>query len=314
MENPVTAKSTPRDVFMYLLVTATLYASVVAFIVLWLAYIDVLVPDQLGFCYTCSLDQIRGSSSVLLVVFPVFAFIFRLLRKEYQSLPQKRELRARKWLMYFTLFLAAVTIIVDLITLIFNFYSGELTLRFLLKTLVVLAVASAVFGYYVWDIRKGAGGSKARIITWLTSLVVLASIVGGFFVIGSPSVQRDRRFDERRVNDLQIIQNEVVNYWTQKGRLPTALADLKNSISGFVPPTDPQTGSDYSYRVNGSLKFELCAIFKTDGKDYYQNQALPKSVRPYDGPYQQNWDHSSGRVCFERTIDPDLYRKEKPTL
>lgn len=317
MENPT--KNTPRDVFMYLLVTAALYASVVSFIALWFAYIDVLAPDQLGYCYTCSLNQIRWASSVLVVVFPVFALVFRWLRKVYLQSPDKRELKVRKWLMHFTLFLAAVTIIVDLITLIFNFYSGELTLRFLLKTLVVLAIAAAVFGYYIWDIKKGASGGRARIVTWLTSLAIILSVIGGFFVVGSPATQRDRRFDEHRVNDLMTIQGQVVSFWQQKSRLPAKLEELRDDLTGFEPSVDPQSGEPYGYAVKGLLKFELCAMFETKGQLGQQNfrargvlKPIPISDSYIAGPFRQNWDHGVGRTCFDRAIDPDLYKIEKP--
>ncbi len=312
-------KSTPRDVFTYLLVTATLYASVVSFLALVFAYVDVTFPDPLDFCYSCLLNQIRWSSSALIVVFPVFVFLFRFLRKEYLANPEKRELKVRKWLVYFTMFLAAVTIIIDLVVLIFNFYSGELTTRFFLKTLAVLAVALAVFGYYFWDLKKGSDNwrdwRKTKVIAGVVSLVVIISIGAGFFIVGSPAVQRDRRFDERRVSDLGILQSEIVNYWSNKGRLPLELADLKNDISGFAPPADPQTQAPYEYNPKGPLTFELCAVFKADSRPTQEGSRFskPVSVEPYGEPYRNNWDHGPGRVCFERTIDPDFYKKqEKP--
>lgn len=314
MENHI--KSTPRDVFIYLLVTATLYASVVSFLALVFAYVDVTFPDPLDFCYSCLLNQIRWSSSALIVVFPVFIFLFYLLRGEHTRTPEKRELKVRKWLVYFTMFLAAVTIITDLVLLIFNFYSGELTIRFFLKTLAVLAVALAVFGYYIWDLKKKSVDSgKTKAVAWVVSLVIIVAIVGGFFIVGSPAIQRDRRFDEKRINDLQILQGEIISYWINKGNLPVKLGDLKNDITGFQPPVDPQTQEPYQYSVKGTLTFELCADFKTDSKFSSQHPRIAKpilAVGPYGEPYQQNWDHGIGRTCFDRTIDPDLYKIEKP--
>jgi hypothetical protein len=60
----------------------------------------------------------------------------------------------RKWLIYFTLFAAALIIIGDLVTLLNRFLEGELTVRFLLKVLAVFFVAGSVFYYYLWDLRK----------------------------------------------------------------------------------------------------------------------------------------------------------------
>ena len=42
----------------------------------------------------------------------------------------------------------------DLITLVYNVLGGELTVRFVLKVITVAAIASTVFGYYLWDLRR----------------------------------------------------------------------------------------------------------------------------------------------------------------
>ncbi len=310
MENQT--KSTPKDVFTYLLVTVTLYASVFSFLALLFSYIDTLYPDQLSFCYSCGLDQIRWSSSVLIVVFPVFMFIFSLLRKEYLASPEKREIKARKWLIYLTLFLSAVTVIVDLIMLIFNFYSGDLTTRFFLKALAVLAVAAAVFWYYIRDVKQGSIDSKkTKTIAWITSLVILVVLASGFFLVGSPAQQRERRFDDQRISDLQNIQSTIAySYYTSKQKLPPSLNDLRNDISGFTVPVDPQTGQAYQYRVTGQLSFELCADFKTNSQGGKVDRSYPQPVvMPYTG-VQQNWQHSIGNVCFSRTIDPDFFKPQ----
>jgi hypothetical protein len=138
--------------------------------------------------------------------------------------------------------------------------------------------------------------------------VVLVAIVGGFFIVGTPTEQRMMRFDERRVSDLQVTQNEIVNYWTQKNILPPTLNELKNSISGFVPPIDPETNTAYEYNIKSGLVFELCAEFNLPNladKSITGIRTIPRSV--YE-PYNQNWSHGKGRACFERTIDPELYK------
>lgn len=305
-------KTGPRDVFMYLLTMGTLYASAVMLITLWFAYIDALFPDPLSYCFNCGFDQIRWASSGLLVVFPVFLFMFWKIRKEFTVEPERRELKIRKWLIYLTLFVASVTIIVDLVVLIYNFYGGDLTTKFLLKILAVLAVALAVFSYFLWDIKsKEAASGKTKTIVYSAAVLVLTTLIGGFFIAGSPSVQRDRRFDERRVNDLQNIQWRVVDYWTKKGELPKNTDELKDNISGFTVPVDPQTGQAYEYKVTGVTSFELCAEFKQRSED-------PKSptLRPVFAPINyeynnNNWEHKTGRSCFVRNIDPALYKPEK---
>ena len=306
-------KMTPKDFFMHFFDFVLLYVSIISLITLLFQYVNVLFPDKLNFYLTEVLATIRWSSSALVIVFAVFLLISWLLEKDLLKNPAKRDLKFRKWLIYFTLFASAITIVIDLITLVYNFYSGEISIRFYLKVFVVLAIAAGVFGYYFWDLKRTTDKKYRlpKILGIVAAIVVLASIIGGFFIAGSPATQRQRRFDEQRVNDLQILQNEIVNYWTQKEKLPEELIDLKNSISGFNPSNDPETLVSYEYNIKGPLSFELCAEFKTGNLIDNQNPTIAKPEPYYGDPYRQNWSHETGRTCFSRIIDPELYKKEK---
>jgi hypothetical protein len=308
--------STPKDVFLHLLATITLYMSVYSIIALLFACINVFLPDALGFWYSNELDTIRFAVAMLVVAFAVYMFLTVLINRDIAAQPGKTDIGARKWLTYLTIFLAALMIIIDVITLIYNFLNGELSARFFLKVLVVLVVASAVFGYYMWDIRRNGRGDRGtlRLIAWGSSAAIIASIVLSFVVAGSPWYQRNVRFDERRINDLQTIQSQTVEHWRQKGKLPASLNDLRDSISGFQAPVDPETGEAYEYRATAPLAFTLCATFKTESlPDQYKGSRMPS---PYPAePYQQNWGHKAGKACFDRTIDPQLYQQvQKPLM
>lgn len=316
--------STPRDIFLHLLNIATFYISVISYITLLIQYINVLLPDPLEFHLAGSLETIFWSTSVLIVAFPVYLFSAWLMERDFAHTPAMRELKVRKWLLYATLFISALTVIGDLIALVFNFLKGELTVNFFLKVLVVLAVAAVVFGYYFWDLqgKKSYAGLTRRRMAWIVSLVVLASIAAGFILAGTPQTQRARRFDEERVNHLQTLQGQIIDYWSRKGALPEDLAVLSNDINGFQPPADPETGRPYDFRVLSPTAFELCADFQTSALDSTQYRG-PKSrpAMPYrmDGSYvMQTWDHDLGHTCFTREIDPEMYRPrsdtEKPIL
>lgn len=138
--------------------------------------------------------------------------------------------------------------------------------------------------------------------------VVVVAVVGGFFFIGSPSEERARRFDERRVNDLRILQSEIINYWQLKNALPYNLDALKDDIRGFQPPQDPETNAPYEYRVTGALSFKLCAIFNRGSEENNSGAGTPKSIPE---PYGQNWEYKTGKTCFTRSIDKDLYPSGK---
>lgn len=312
MESPI--KTTPKDVFLHLLLIATLYMSVVSFITLLWQYINVLFPDPLDFNHYRALDAVRFGASALIIAFPAFLFLSWIIGKDFAKHPEKHETRIRKWLMYFTLFASAVTVLVDLVILVYNFLGGDLTTRFFLKAFVILAVVAGVFAYYFWDIRRDVRSATNLPVTlrWLTSGIMLAAVIGTFFVIGTPSTQRDIRFDERRLNDLQMVQGQIVDYWMRTRTVPETLADFKNDLSDFTAPNDPEFGTPYEYRKTGDLSFELCAVFAVDSNRFSGSKGV-YSMPYYPGPgVSENWEHGQGKTCFERTIDPKFYEPIKP--
>ncbi|MBP9762423.1 hypothetical protein KBD34_02290 [Patescibacteria group bacterium] len=152
-----------REAFLYLVLFLTLYISAVSLGTLLLAFVERVIPDVLQGTYeqTAVLGTIRHSTASLIITFPIFLALSHILEKDLARDPQKRGSKIRKWLTYLTLFIAAVTIIVDLIILVSSLLSGELTLRFLLKVGIVLLIAGTVFGYYLWDLRRDEAAAKA---------------------------------------------------------------------------------------------------------------------------------------------------------
>ena len=301
-------KSTPKDVFLHLLSIITLYVSSGALITLFFQYINILIPDKLQPIYfTGVAEAIRFSMASLIIVFPVYIFSCRILNEDYKSEPGKRELKIRKWLVYFTLFVAAGIIIGDLVSLIYSFLGGEITGRFILKIFSILLVVGSIFFYYLMDLKEKLTHKSLKTLAWAVSAVVLVSVAAGFFTAGSPLKARLYRFDEQRVTDLQVIQDQIIFYWTQKEVLPKNLDELENSLSGYIPPKDPETGASYIYDMKNKLNFELCAEFNMDTMAILRT---PEVVYPAKDIYNQKWDHGAGKVCFDRSIDPELYKQK----
>ncbi|MEK7090808.1 MAG: DUF5671 domain-containing protein [Patescibacteria group bacterium] len=315
--NNTIKKTGPKDVFLQLGSVLGLYVSVFALGALVFGLINIYLPDVLSYDYGHYGRQgLRWPLAVLTIVWPLYLWLNSYIGKDLAQNPLKRELKIRKWLLYFTIFAAVIVIAGDLITLIFRFLGGELTTRFILKVVTVLAIAGGVFVYYGWNIRKDVSAlthQKMKIFVWAAVTLAFAAIIFGFFSAGSPQAERLRRFDERRVSDLQNIQYQIINYWQSKEVLPESLAALADNISGFVAPVDPETGEPYGYSATGKLDFELCAVFNTASEDAKAKDAprpmATGALYPYDGA----WAHASGRVCFSRNIDPELYPPlEKP--
>lgn len=301
-------KLSPKDFFLHIAAMAALYISAISLLSLLFEYINVLFPDQLQSYRDPYSGGIRFAIASLIIIYPAYVFLTRILNQELRLDPTKRELGIRKWLIFLTLFVAGITIIIDLIVLVNTFLGGELTTRFVLKVTAVLAVIGGAFWYYLEALKDRWEHDEVLLkkIGWGVSAVVLASIIAGFFIMGSPQSQRELRFDNQRVSDLQSIQWQIVNYWQQKGVLPGNLSALEDSISGYTVPTDPQTGEIYSYGKLSGLAFELCAQFDLASAGSDRVAPQPKMVEPL-GFKGANWQHKAGTFCFERTIDPDLY-------
>lgn len=158
MENAKRPAS-PRDVFLHLFAIVTLYISAFAFGRLIFDYINLFLPNPLEMGQyrapvRYSYQSMRWAIAALIIVFPTYFFVSRYLLKLYEKNPAQKNLRIRKWLIHLTLFLAADVIIIDLVTLVFRFLSGEFTVRFILKVATVLYIAGVIFGYYIWELRR----------------------------------------------------------------------------------------------------------------------------------------------------------------
>lgn len=146
----------PREAFLYLVLFATLYLSAWQLGSLLFDLINRWLPDAADpeYAVRSAAHSMRWSVASLVIAFPVFLFVARHLGQDMARSPAKRLSAVRRWLTYLTLFLAATVLIGDLITLVYNLLGGELSLRFLLKVLVVGVIAGAIFGYYLRDLRR----------------------------------------------------------------------------------------------------------------------------------------------------------------
>lgn len=145
-----------KDSFLYLLSFSTLGTWIWALGSILFTVLNQSLPDSLAnnSYYTSSGYSYAGPLASAIVAFPIYLWMMWLINKDVKSDPDKLESRPRKWLTYVTLFIAAGCMIGDLITLLTYFLLGDVTLRFVLKVLVVLILAGGVFGYYLSSVQK----------------------------------------------------------------------------------------------------------------------------------------------------------------
>ncbi len=314
-------KTTPKDFFLWAGAIITFYWSVIATILLIFEYINYTFPNPLSYLPVNPYDSgISYEMASIIVLLPIYMLLVRLIRSDAIRDSSRNEIWVRRWAILLTLFLAGVAIAVDLITLLTTFLGGEeLTTAFLLKVLVILLVAAGVFMHFIADL-KGYWDTfpmRKRAVSIGVAVLAVAVIGAGFFIVGTPAQARLARFDVQKVNNLYDIQNRVINYWQLKQKLPGAITELADPIKYGPLPLDPQTGESYKYEATGKLTFKLCATFNAQSREnQYAYSAVPSVTSEPMVPVrvdekmaamtQDDWQHGSGEVCFDRTIDPIL--------
>ncbi len=339
MSEGAPAKMSPKFFFLSLGTLVGLITTVTAFLNLAFEMLNAKFPDALNGSYVIGynpyqFEGARSALSMLIIFFPIYMLLSHFWNKSIKAGLGKIDMHIQKWLVYLVLFMSSVVVAVDLVVLVQNFVAGEITARFIMKVLVALLVAVVVAGYHLIVLWAPADGSKnatyrkrGMLMNAVISTVLVAgAVVLAFMVMGSPNSQRNYRLDQTRLNDLQNIQGQVLNYWQQREKMPTTLADLADPLSGYMIPRDPESdsGAVYEYNVKGPMMFELCATFALPIPEGWQDYNYGKGggvvpmyaerdmamSYPYPGPggVNDSWQHDAGHTCFERTIDPEIYK------
>lgn len=124
--------------------------------------------------------------------------------------------------------------------------------------------------------------SLDRIAAWGSSIFILVAIAAGLIVLGTPEEERARRFDDRRIADVQRLAYAVRTAFVREGELPATLDALVDGLTLQRLPRDPRRDEPYGYAVDGPERFTLCAVFD----------------RATEDPDAGFWSHGTGRQCF----------------
>jgi hypothetical protein len=277
-----------KDAFFYLLIFSTLATWTMGLGSLAFQLIDRWLADPLFSPYQGGLSnyEITWSLAALIVAFPLYLLISRAILHEAAADPYKLDSGIRKWLTYMALVIAASVFMGDLICALAFLLRGELTSRFIAKSLVVLALSGGVFFYYFGGLRKTeaviAGPSRDRLMAGLSSAAVVVMMILGFWQLGAPSGQRQMRADAQRVQELYRLSQQVEFYWkSHNSQLPASINDLHGGSH-----LDPITHASYEYRSGAGSRYELCAVFA------HASQQEPANA------VADSWAHPAGRQCF----------------
>lgn len=301
-------------------------------------FVDVLTPL---YSYDLYNDSMRMAIASLMVMFPVYVAISWYISKDIEKFSFKKDILVRKVMIYVALFVTVLTLIGTLVSLIYTYLGGELSVRFELKALSVFVVALSVFAYYLYSLRRDYTKKTITpaVITISASLVVLLALVWSISVMGNPSEMRAKKIDSTRLSDISRIQQEILNRFNSTDKIPAELAELNNAFQGYAVPLDPITKVAYGYKViqQPTFKmnyttnkkelatpaiFELCATFQTVRNVNERGVAISEPTgldtggldlkysaqnSYYDGDQTPFWNHDIGETCFKRIISTEMY-------
>lgn len=335
-------KTKALDVFLYVGIGITLITSVYNLLQILFTAINRKFPDVLNPVYVDVYNSdMRLAFAFLVVMFPLYLVLSWYVAKDIAKYHYKADLVVRKVLIYATLFITIGSIIGTLVSIIYSYLGGEITVRFMAKAASVFIVSAGVFGYYYYSIRRDytQKTSVPMIATVVAAAVVLASLVWSISVVGTPSYMRSLRMDSNRLSDLSSIQQQVFSRYQATDKLPLTLAELNDAFQGYSVPVDPVTKESYVYRVTQqpvsrvnfatqkkemvtNAIFEICATFETVREANYSRGGVSYPMKGgvlgmdtsysvsnyyYEGDQSPFWNHGIGETCYKRIISPDMY-------
>lgn len=136
---------------------------------------------------------------------------------------------------------------------------------------------------------------RATLFAVLSAGAMVAAIVIGLIVIGSPREFRMRQLDQRRAEDLATISSAIRTYRLTHENLPQTLNELQGSQQATIYRSKDPVERPYEYTVKDAFSYELCAEFDTATDTTTAARSLFEK-------------HGQGRQCFSQEARPPATR------
>jgi hypothetical protein len=92
---------------------------------------------------------LRFYIAAMIVSYPLFAFLFLKITKRVQICPEIHTIRSRKTIIYLSLFSSSVMIIGTIISAVYSFISGAITLNYILHFCIAFIINFGIFIYFL---------------------------------------------------------------------------------------------------------------------------------------------------------------------
>lgn len=143
------------ETFEHVLLFISMYIFVTSITLLFHSFIDVWSPktsDYPSFPSTVSVILIGYVSSIV-VSYPLFTYLFLHITRKTLKNPELRKNRARKAMIYLTLIATFIIGVANLISIVYNFLNGNVTLNFALHFLLSFGVCAFIYLYYLGQVK-----------------------------------------------------------------------------------------------------------------------------------------------------------------
>jgi len=287
--------------FFYLLsLAALLFMSLSAGVIVFQIINKNIVDALQTFRGRYSPEAIKFAISAIIISAPVYYLAVAQINKNLFKGLLDKDSGVRKWLTYFILLVSSMVMLGWLISVIYSFLDGELTLKFALKAATALIIAAVVFTYYLYDIkRENVVGVKDKIIKiyfYGSLFIVAAALVSAFVFVESPRETRNIKYDNDILSKFNRIDSAINDYYATNKKMPENLDVLVGGRFYLDEEilTDRATKKKFDYKITGEKTYELCAEFRTSNKD-----------KEYDyryGYYSKRWKHDAGYQCLSQEV------------
>ncbi len=247
-----------------------------------------------------SSEAMKFAISALIISAPIYYLTVAQINKNLFKGLLDKDSGVRKWLTYFILFVSSVVMLGWLVSVIYSFLDGELTVKFILKAATALIIAAVVFTYYLYDIKRGnAAGVKDKIIKiyfYGSLIIVIAALVSAFVFIESPRETRNIKHDDNILSQFDRIDGAINDYYRTNKKLPDSLDILLGGrfyLSEDILK-DRTEKKKFDYKITGEKTYELCADFRTSNKGKEYNYRY--------GYYNKRWQHDAGYQCLSQKV------------
>lgn len=299
--------SGPRAAFLHLLALFLLYMAAFSTGAILFLAIDLVIYDPANRIFFDLGNFARFNAAVLIASLPVLLAVRRAIMRDVAHNPATRIAPVVRTLSYITLLITSLIMICDMVVVLMGFLNGDLTLPFILKSVVVLLLAGGIFFWYIsglaFEEKMGESHQDATSIqepqwrprlAWAGFITASVSLVLALWIAGNPFKQRLVRLDKQRVSDLRSLHEAINRFHKKEKRLPDTLSELKTCPDSYVEQTtDVVTKTPYVYKQLGNVSYRLGAVFDLPTPNDHD-----KGIRGKDGFYR----HKAGLQTFDFNV------------